>query len=221
METDQHRVGPQRERVAHDVEARGQVDGAVRGDGLLDHLGVIGDAVAFGAQVAQVHPGVARRQTGRSEATGGGKVASGVASKSVLIRGSGADVRKVEAVGEGLHHVGLCGGGEALAAVAQRGKDRHGAAGDALHVDFVARVALDAEKKGRAGDLFEAGVLDPEFVGPAGFDGDGGRHAQEMGADERESGFALQDGGFALAFKGGVNDGELPARRGLAMSRSP
>ena len=43
---------------------------------------------------------------------------------------SGPDVRIVEAVGEGLHQIRFCGGGEALAAIAQCGKDRHRAASD-------------------------------------------------------------------------------------------
>ena len=86
-----------------------------------------------------------------------------------------------ETVRESPHHAGLGGGGEALAAIAQRRKDRHRAAGRPLQIDFVARIALDTEQKGRAGDLFEAGVLDPKLVGLAGFERDGRRHTQKMG----------------------------------------
>ena len=206
VETDHYGVRPQRQRVAHHIEATGQVERRVRVEGLLDHLRVIGGAVALGAQIGQIG-GHGRRQGGER---------SGVEQGPDL--GNGPDIGIVEAVGEGLHHIGVRRGREVFAGFAQRGKDRYRAAGDPFHVDFVARIALNAEEKGRAGDLFEAGVLNPKLVGFAGFERDGRRHAQKMGADERESGFALQDGGFALPFKGRVNHRELPARRGL---RSP
>ena len=41
----------------------------------------------------------------------------------------------------------------------------------------------------------------------------GGRHATKLGANEREAGFAFEDGGFSLALEGTVDDRELPARR--------
>ena len=38
---------------------------------------------------------------------------------------------------------------------------------------------------------------------------------RKVWSDEREAGFVLADGGFALAFKGGIEQGELPSGRGL------
>src|SRR5258708_6607059 len=114
---------------------------------------------------------------------------------------------------EDFYLIGVGGGDESLGAVAQRGQDRPTTAGGSFHVDFVSRIALDPEKKSRAGYLFEAGVLDPQLVSLFGLEHDGDRHAQKMRANERETGFALQDGGFELTFKEAVNHCELPARR--------
>ena len=72
---------------------------------------------------------------------------------------------------------------------------------DPFHVDFVARIALNPEEKGRAGNLLQAGVLNPKLIGLAGFERDGRRHTQKMRTDERESGFAFQDGGFGAALQ--------------------
>ena len=41
--------------------------------------------------------------------------------------------------------------------------------------------------------------------------GDGRRDVLEVRADERQAGFALPDGGPALAFEHGIDHGELPA----------
>ena len=94
-------------------------------------------------------------------------------------------------MGEGFHQIDFGGGGQALAAVTHCGEYRRRTADGPLHVDFVARIVLDPEEKGRAGDLFEAGVLDPKRIGLTGFERDSRWQAQEMGADERESGFAF------------------------------
>ena len=62
MQPDQDRVRPQLQRVVYDVKTGGHVNGSVSGNRLLKNLRVIGAAVALGAQITQVDPGIARRQ---------------------------------------------------------------------------------------------------------------------------------------------------------------
>ena len=49
-----------------------QVDGAMLGDGFFEDGGVVGRAVAFGAERADVDPGIAGRQVGKIGLNGGG-----------------------------------------------------------------------------------------------------------------------------------------------------
>ena len=213
MQSDQRRVGPQFQRVMHDVKAQRQINGAVGGNRFLQYFGVVGFAVALGAQITQIHPGIAGGQGSQIGGNGGRHrgLRRGVEAGFDFRHGSNVGI--VKPVGKSLYLINFRGGGEAFATVAQRGKNRHVAAGDAFHVDFVARVFLHPKNECRTGNVFEAGVLDPKFVRPFRLDFNGGGHMPEVRANERESGFVLQNRGFALAFKGTVNERELPAGR--------
>ena len=61
----------------------------------------------------------------------------------------------------------------------------------------------------------KARVLDPELFVVLRIDVDGLGHIAETVVVEGEAGLVLADGGLALAFEGGIEQGELPAGRGL------
>ena len=111
-------------------------------------------------------------------------------------RGGGTCFSKGEAVGEGFDEIDISCTGKLFAALAEAGEDGDVAADDVFEIDLGAGVVLVADGDGRAGDVFEAGVLDPELVGVAGIDGDGGGDVFDVGADDGETGFVLFDGGL-------------------------
>ena len=103
MQPDQHRVGPQFQRVMHDVKTGRKVNGAVIGNRFLQHGRVIGLAVAFGAQITQIDPGIARRQRGQIGSDGRRHCVQRRGVKMGFDFRHGADVGIVQSVGKSLH----------------------------------------------------------------------------------------------------------------------
>ena len=62
LQADENGVGLQRDRVRDAILAGGKINRAVSGDGLAERGGVVGDAIAAGAERADVDPGVHRRE---------------------------------------------------------------------------------------------------------------------------------------------------------------
>src|SRR5208282_5753351 len=105
---------------------------------------------------------------------------------------------------------------ELFAAFAEEDKNRDAAANRVFHVDFRARILFVADDYGGAADIFEAPILDPQFVEIPVIDGNCRRDILELRADQGQPRLMLPYSGFALAFKGAVNHGELPTGRRLA-----
>ena len=122
----------------------------------------------------------------------------------------------MQAVGKSAHRVHFRGACDLPPAFAILREERNVAADNVFHIDFVVRVVLVADDDGGAGNVFHASVFDPKFVGIVRVNRNGGRDILELRTNEGEAGFVFADGGFALAFEGGVNNGELPAGGGLA-----
>ena len=213
MQSDQHRVGPQLQCVMHDVKSRRQVNGAMGRDRLPQRLRVISVAVAFGARIMRIDPGIARGQGSQIRDGGGWHRAARRGLEAGFDGRLGSEDGEAESVEKIGDDINWRGGVEPFPALAQRGKDRHIAASDSFDVDFVARTFLHPKNKGGTGNVFQARVLDAKFVHPFRFDGHGRGHAPEERANKGQPGFVFENRGFTLVFKRAVNERELPAGR--------
>ena len=86
-------------------------------------------------------------------------------------------------------------------------------AGNVLEVDLGAGIVFVADGDGRTADVLKARVLHPQFFVVVGVDVNSLGDVAEAVVVQREAGLVLADGGFALPFEGGIEQGELPARR--------
>ena len=162
VEADEDGVGFKCNCVGYDVAARGDVDGAVFGDGLFEDGGVVGGAVAPWlrgcGRLTQVScargrgdiGGDGRRDGAEAGAFDGGFDFGGAG-------GGGED----EAVGEGVDAVDVAFAGDGGFGVAEESEGGDMGGDDVLEVDLGAGVVLVGDGDGGAGDVFEAGVLDP------------------------------------------------------------
>ncbi len=201
MQSDQRGVGSQFQCVMHDVKSGRQINGAVGRNRILKRFSIVGASIAFGAQITQVHPYIARGQGGQIGNCCGrhGSLRDGV--KIGLDFRCRSDVGKAESVRKTGNFINLGRGVKAFAAIAQGDKVRHAAASNPFHIDFSSRALFHPKNECRAGNVFKPGVLDAQFVGPLWFDFNGGGDLSEVRANERQSGFVLENGRFTLAFK--------------------
>ena len=103
MQSDQHGVGSQCQCVLHDIKSGRQINGAWAAIACLQRFCVVSGAVAFGSQVAHVHPCIARGQSRQVGDGAGGRSTSGSALKSVWNSGVAPISGKAESMRECLH----------------------------------------------------------------------------------------------------------------------
>src|SRR5437764_11894411 len=99
------------------------------------------------------------------------------------------------------------------AALAKPREDRHVRADGIVESDFRRRVLLVADDDYCPRDVFEAAVLDPQLVGIARIDFDGGGEIAERVADQGQARHVFADRGVALTLEDGIDERELPERR--------
>src|SRR5882757_883507 len=89
------------------------------------------------------------------------------------------------------------------------------AADDTFEIDLCSCVVFVADDDSRTADIFEARIFDPELFRVTRIDGDCGWNVFEVAAHECKSCLVLFDGGYTLAFEGGVEKRKLPSWRGF------
>src|SRR5215472_4435095 len=103
MQTDEYCVRSERDGIRHSILAGGKVNRLVSSDRFLQCLGVVGGAVAAGADISDVYPCVHGRQIGNVRLSRIRQALQKRGVIDVLDRRHGGDVVKMESVGEGCY----------------------------------------------------------------------------------------------------------------------
>src|SRR5260370_12659357 len=185
------------------------------GDCILECFRGVSYAVSNCAKAQNIPPGVYRRQSGdmglrrlrqRSQRSGFIDIADGR---------DRANIVEVESMGERLHCIRYSWAGNLLSALAIRDKHRHLTASDVFHIDFGPGIFLITYHYSRTTNVFHARIFHPELIRVFRIDGNCRWNIFELWTNQSQSRFVFPNGGLPLAFKGGINHGELPSRRSL------
>ena len=212
VQADELGLGTELEGAGQAVPARRDVDHLVFGDGFLEGLGIVGNAVTLGTVFLDADPGLHARKGAQVLGQRSGSLGDGVdfaflADGRFRIGGSVG-----HAVGKMLDVVGLALAGNGLLAGFVVHGNRDVAAGNVLEVDQVRRNPFDGDLDGRVGDILKEGFLDIDDVAGVVVAFIGDRHVLDMHADEGGAEVLAQDGRFLLAFEIGIHDHDRPAR---------
>ena len=216
MQADEDRVWLELNGVGDAILAGWEIDGFVLGNGSLQGGGVVSGAITRCAERADVHPSIHRGQIADVGVDGRRKSGQRRGVKNVLHDRNGANVGEMKTVRESFDRVHFVRAGDLLAAFAEERKNRNAAANHILHVDFCARTVFVADDHRGAGDIFETRILDPEFLGIVGVDGNGRGNIFELRSNQGETRLVLADCRFALPLESAVDYRKLPSGRRLA-----
>ncbi len=215
VQADQHAVRPQGQAVGHLVEARGEIEHAVRVYRPLDGSRIVGGTIAYGALAAHVDPFRHRRQIADRTLTRGGE---GGKPLDIRLRRIGtvlAERGNREAIGEVRNLVGRALAYHRAPALAEVRKDGGAAGKRILETDLREDVVLVRNDDAGLADVLEPHVLAPKGVAVTAIDLDPDRRVAKHDVDHGQAHFMLADGSIALPLEAGVEQGELPGGRGL------
>ncbi len=215
VQTDQHRVGPQPQRIADPVDAQRQIHGAVRVDGPLQRRGVIGVAITHGAELARIGPVRDRRQWPH----GGRARRRQMIDRRQILRSRKvsdlAQARHGKPIAEGAHAIAAALACNAVSAVPQVHEHRCIAGQGVVEPHLRVDRALIGNHDTGLSHPFKAHILAPQRIAITGVDFDANRYIAQCYVDQRQAGLMFANRRARLALEARIQHGELPGRRGL------